>query len=497
MTRLFARTQLGSALVITSLLSGCVNFIPTYSRPALPVEDQWPQIHASQNSLADPATIASVSDWREFVTDEKLAELIELALANNRDLREALYNVVRAEAQLGLQRSTRYPDILIQGGSQNQRISENSNNGNSAISRQQSLNVGFNNYEIDFWGRIYSLEQQALENYLATVEGRRNVQISLIANVIQAYLTLESDLRLLALAQETFDSQQASLRLTNISFENGVSSGLDLAQAQTTVATAKVDVARFTSQVNVDINALKTLVGSPFSDALLPSGDAPIAFPALAADLPSAVLINRPDVLQAEYQLAAANANIGAARAAYFPTIALTTTGGLASTDFDDLFSGSSRAWSFIPTISLPIFDGGERGRSLDIAVTDQKLALNNYERTIQTAFQEVADALINQATFDDQIAGQKMLVDAYQESFRLSELRFREGVDDYFNVLDSQRSYYTAQQTLISTELNAQLNIVTLYKALGAGWVETDVPVPLTSDMYSGIEGLEDKTEE
>lgn len=470
------------ALTLTMTLAGCTNFIPEYSRPELPVTNDWP---VNQQGYEE----SSVTNWRSFVNNEELKMLIELSLENNKDLKEALLNIVKAEAQLGLQRASRYPSIGLEASSANQRLSENFTGGDSSISRTQNLNIGLSSYEIDFWGRVYSLEQQALESYLATIEGRRNTQITLISNVIQAYLTLESDRRLLELAKETLISQQDSLKLTQTSFDNGVASGLDLAQAKSTVATSKVDVARFTSQVNVDINALNILVGAPIPDELLPTSDQGTRFGEVSVGLPSQVLLNRPDVLQAEYLLRAANANIGAARAAYFPTIALTTNGGLLSADLDDLFSGDSRSWIFTPTITLPIFDWGARERNSDIAATDQKIAVNNYERTIQIAFQEVADALSNQATFDDQIQGQQMLVDAYEESFRLSELRFSEGVDDYFSVLDSQRSYYSAQQTLITTELSAQLNTVTLYKVLGAGWNPDDVPVPLTEDMYLGLE--------
>lgn len=467
---------------LTLALSGCTNFIPEYSQPEFPVSNNWP-VNELGYEEAQPL------NWRAFVNNTDLQTLVEMSLENNKDLNEALLNIVRAEAQLGLSRATRYPSIGLDASSANQRLSENFTGGDSSISRTQNLNIGLSSYELDFWGRVYSLEQQALEDYLATIEGRRNTQITLISNVIQAYLTLESDRRLLALAKETLISQQNSLKLTQTSFENGVASGLDVAQAKTTVATSRVDVARFTSQVNVDINALNLLVGAPIPDELLPNSEQGTEFRSLSVGLPSQILLNRPDVLQAEHQLKAANANIGAARAAYFPTISLTTSGGLLSADLDDLFSGDSRSWIFTPSISLPIFDWDARARNSDIAATDQKIAVNNYQRAIQTAFQEVADALSNQATFDDQIEGQQMLVDAYEESFRLSELRFNEGVDDYFNVLDSQRSYYSAQQTLITTELSAQLNTVSLYKALGAGWDPEDVPVPLTEDMYQGLD--------
>ncbi|WP_245907242.1 TolC family protein [Photobacterium sanctipauli] len=288
------------------------------------------------------------------------------------------------------------------------------------------------------------------------------------------------------LANETLVSQQSSLDLTIKSFNNGVATGLDVAQAKTTVATALKDVARFTSQVNVDINALNVLVGKTVPMHLLPQASDSIQFAPIYVGMPSDVLLQRPDILAAEHELIAANANIGAARAAYFPTISLTATGGLLSASASDLFSSDSRSWVFTPALSLPIFNWGELDAREDVAIADQQIALNNYEKTIQTAFREVADALANQATLKDQVAAQQMLVDATGDSFRLSNLRFNEGVDDYFTVLDSQRSYYTAQQDLLTTKLSKELNLLTLYKVLGGGWVETDVPLPDGLDLNS-----------
>ncbi|KLV07229.1 transporter [Photobacterium aquae] len=499
-----------------ALLSGCMSFIPDYQRPAMPVEQSWPnQSETTDNAnysiytpdtttyTAEPLLLSShatppakrttpnsvsnnkiaavipADDWRLFVNSDKIRAIVELALTNNRDVRIAILNIQRAEALFGIQRANRFPNLDLTAGAANQRLPENANNGTSTISRQYSVDLGVTSYEIDFWGRIASLEKQALEQYLATIEGRKNTQLSLVSSVIETYLTLLADQHLLQLAKDTLTVQQSSLDLTEKSFNSGVATGLDVAQAQTTVATALKDVARFTSQVNVDINALTTLVGTRIPLHLLPQRAERIQFAPIQVGMPSQVLLRRPDIVAAEHQLIAANANIGAARAAYFPAISLTATGGLLSASASDLFSSDSRSWAFTPSLVLPIFRWGELDAQLDVARADQQIALNEYEKSIQTAFREVADALANQETLKDQVAAQQMLVDATGDSFRLSNLRFDEGVDDYFTVLDSQRSYYTAQQDLINTKLSEQLNFLTLYKVLGGGWVETDVISP------------------
>ncbi|GHA32324.1 efflux transporter outer membrane subunit [Photobacterium aphoticum] len=533
----------GVALSIAVAISaaGCVNFIPDYERGALPVEQDWPvqpnatnsanySIYTATNNTSStsplvlsseavpgrypatqtqsqtqtqartspvaPKAVTVEQDWRLFVQNPKIQQVVELALDNNRDVRIALLNIQRAEALFGIQRANRLPNIDATAGAANQRIPENANNGNSTISRQYSVDLGITSYEIDFWGRIASLEQQALEQYLATIEARKNTQLSLVSSVIEAYLTLLADQYLLQLAKDTLTLQQDSLNLTQKSLNSGVATGLDVAQAQTTVATALKDVARFTSQVNVDINALTTLVGTRIPTDLLPKQAEQIQFAPIQVGMPSTVLLRRPDILALEHQLIGANANIGAARAAYFPAISLTATGGLLSASADDLFSDDSLSWTFTPTLVLPIFRWGELDAQLDVARADQQIALNQYEKAIQTAFREVADALANQATLKDQVAAQQMLVDATGESFRLSNLRFDEGVDDYFTVLDSQRSFYTAQQELINTKLSEQLNFLTLYKVLGGGWVTSDVSPPASKGYVSQDEQPDTSTE-
>ncbi|MGF1687117.1 efflux transporter outer membrane subunit [Photobacterium japonica] len=507
------------SVMVALFVSGCASFIPDYERTALPVASEWPvssnaaaggnySIYTATNSntyatnplvlSSDAVPNASASphtpaapppshqqavsveqDWRLFVQNDNIRQVVDLALNNNRDVRIAILNIQRAEALFGIQRASRLPNIDAAAGAANQRLPENANNGNSTISRQYSVDLGITSYEIDFWGRVASLEQQALEQYMATVEARKNTQLSLVSGVIEAYLTLLADQYLLQLAKDTLVLQQDSLNLTQKSLNSGVATGLDVAQAQTTVATALKDVARFTSQVNVDINALTTLVGTRIPANLLPQKADRIQFAPIQVGMPSTVLLRRPDIQALEHQLIAANASIGAARAAYFPAISLTATGGLLSASASDLFSSDSLSWTFTPTLVLPIFRWGELDAQLDVARADQQIALNQYEKAIQTAFREVADALANQATLKDQVAAQQMLVNATGDSFHLSNLRFDEGIDDYFTVLDSQRSYYTAQQELINTKLSEQLNFLTLYKVLGGGWVTSDVSSP------------------
>jgi multidrug efflux system outer membrane protein len=326
---------------------------------------------------------------------------------------------------------------------------------------------------------VRSLNTQAAQQFLATEEAQRATHISLVAEVVSDYLTLAADQERLKLAQSTFRSQSDSYGLTQRSYEVGSASGLSLRQAQTSVERARVDVARYTSQVAQDRNALALVVGTQVPDDLLPTGLAD-AVGALGtrsdvpAGLPSALIQRRPDVLQAEHELQAANANIGAARAAFYPSITLTASAGSSSSELGNLFKAGSGVWSFAPQISLPIFDGGRNRGNLDSARISRDIGVAQYEKAIQTAFREVADALAQRGTLHQQLDAQQALVDATDESYKLSDARFRRGVDSYLNVLDSQRSLYDAQQNLIGTQLSRVLNLVTLYKVLGGGWVES-----------------------
>ncbi len=405
-----------------------------------------------------------------------MQKLIALALENNRDLRVAALNIERFRAQYQIQRSDLFPKVDATAGGNFQRVpADLSGSGHATTNHQYSIGLGVSSYELDLFGRVRSLKDQALEQFLATEQARRSVQISLVSDVAASYLTLAADRERLKLAKETLASQQSSFQLTRSRFEAGVASALDLHQAQTSVDTARFDIARFTSLVAQDENALTLVVGSPVPASLLPQAlsESLTALKDIAPGLPSEVLLRRPDILQAEGLLKGANANIGAARAAFFPRITLVSSLGFGSDELAGLFKGDAFAWSFAPRISLPIFDGGSNRANLTVAEVDRDIALTQYEKAIQTAFREVADALAQRGTIDEQVAAQQSLTDATAESYRLSQARYEKGVASYLNVLDSQRSLYGAQQNLITARLSRLANLATLYKVLGGGAME------------------------
>lgn len=459
-------------VALSAATLGACSMIPAYERPAAPVPASFPQAAPSEASAA--AQQAQAVAWRDYFADARLREVIALALQNNRDLRVAALNIERARAQYGIQRADLFPTIAASGGQSAQRVPGDLNSsGASTVSRQYSANLGFASYELDFFGRVRSLEEQALQTYLGTEEARRSAQISLVAEVANAWLRLAADGERLALARSTFETRQKSFDLTQRSFDAGAVSALDLRQAETLLQTARADAARYAALVAQDENALALVVGAGVSPALLPQGlDAAIASVAeLPAGVPSEVLTRRPDVVQAEYALRAANASIGAARAAFFPSITLTATVGTASASLDGLFESGSRAWSFMPQIRIPIFETGRLQASLDVAEIQRDITIAQYEKAIQSAFREVADALADRATLAEQLDARRKLVEATQKSFELSEARYKGGVDSYLNLLDAQRSLYAAELELISVRLSDATNRVALYKALGGGW--------------------------
>jgi outer membrane protein, multidrug efflux system len=450
-----------------SLLAGCT-MAPHYERPAAPVEVNYPDQAAMEQTVAD-------IDWHSFYADPKLRSLIELALASNRDLRVAVLNIEQARAQYRVQRSQSFPQVDANGSVNASRTPASlSITGEPTTSRQYSANVGAS-FELDLFGRVRSLNGQALEQFLATTEARRAAQISLIAEVANAYLTWSADQEQLGLAQQTLQSQSESYSLTQRRFELGSASELTLRQIQTSVDTARVDVARYTQLIAKDRNALTLLVGSPVPDELAPTvlTDTVSSVADLPAGLPSDLLQRRPDILQAEHELKAAHFNIGAARAAFYPRITLTGSAGSSSADLAGLFKDGSGAWSFAPQISVPLFSGGANRANLDAAWVSRDIEVAQYERAIQSAFREVADALAERRTLGDQLAARLSLVDATTASFKLSQARYERGIDSYLDVLDSQRSMYSAQQGLIDTRLQQLSNTVTLYKVLGGGWSE------------------------
>ena len=453
-------------------LAGCTTLAPKYTRPEAPIPAEWPKGPAYKDSAVTPGVPAAADiGWREFYVDEQLQKVIGLALNNNRDLRVAALNVEKARALYRIQRAELFPTVDIVGIGSKQRLpADVSGTGHSKTVEQYSVNLGVSSWELDFFGRIRSLKDSALEQYLATEQARRSAQISLVSEVASVYLTLSADRESLKLAQDTLESQEATYNMIRRRYEVGVSSELDLRQAQTRVEAARVDVARYTRQVAQDENALNLLVGSPVPTELLPDKlDVVTLLKDITIGLPSEVLLRRPDILQAENQLKAVNANIGAARAAFFPRINLTTIIGTISDELSGLFKSGSGTWTFVSQIIQPIFDTRLRW-GLKAVKADHEIALAQYEKAIQVAFKEVADALAQRGTVRDQIAAQESLVQASAETYRLSNTRYTKGIDSYLSVLDAQRSLYGAQQGLIAIRLARLTNLVTLYKVLGGG---------------------------
>jgi multidrug efflux system outer membrane protein len=453
------------------LLSGCT-MIPKYTRPEAPIPAGWPSGPAyGQTSSPQGAPLAADLQWREFFTDQQLQVIIATALKNNRDLRVAALNVERARALYGIQRAEILPTVDAVGTGIKQRLSGGvSDTKRSRTVEQYSANLAISDWEIDFFGRIRSLEKSALEQYLATEQARRSAQILLLSEVADAYLALAADRESVQLARSTLESQQAAYNLIRRRFEVGLAHQLDVRQAQTRVDAARVDVARYTDLAAQDENALNLLAGSPVPADLLPGALSSIApLPDVSPGTSSEVLLRRPDILQAEDLLKAADANIGAARAAFFPRISLTTAVGTASGDLSGLFASGSYAWNYAPQIVMPVFDA-RLWPALKATKVERQIAVAQYEGAIQAAFRDVADALARQGTLGDQMAAQQSLVDATADTYRLSTVRYEKGIDIYLNVLDAQRSLYAAQQELIAIRLAKLANQVRLYAVLGGG---------------------------
>jgi multidrug efflux system outer membrane protein len=460
-------------LVAMAILPAGCTMAPKYTQPKAPVPAGWPTGTAGQP--IQPATHvpeARQLRWRQFFTDEKLQQVIAAALANNRDLRVAALNVELARAQYGIQRAELLPTVNATGSATKQRIPANVEGFPEPLTiKSYSANLGAASWEIDFFGRIRSLKDRAVEEYLATEQARRSAQILLLSSVANAYLTLAADRESLALAETTLAAQQSTLHMIQRRHDLGLAADLDVQRAQTQVDGARRDIARFKQLIAQDENALNLLVGAPAPGNLLPTDLGSVApLKEISAGLSSEVLLRRPDVLQAEDLLKAANADIGAARAAFFPQISLTAAIGTASSDLSGLFKSGSSAWSYAPQIVMPIFDA--RTWSANKAAQAQReIAVTQYQKAIQSAFREVADALAICGTVDYQVEAQQSLVHAVAETYRLSNSRYKMGIDSYLSVLDAQRSLYAAQQGLVSLHLAKLANQVTLYAALGGGW--------------------------
>jgi multidrug efflux system outer membrane protein len=500
--------RIATACLAAAALSACT-LMPHYQRPQSPVPERWPADAGATTPAtsaaapgvtpgeAQPGVSADQIGWRNFFTDPHLARLIEIALENNRNLRIAVLNVSASEAQFRIERGNLFPAISATGSGVAEKLPANgalplggvSGSGGSGLVpsgtgattfRYYSAGIGFTNFELDLFGRQRSLTTAAFEQYLAQSETRRSTQISLVAEVASDYLAVLADEALVNLTAETLQSQLESYQLTQAMYDRETTTLLSLRQAQSSVESARASLAQYQRQLAEDTHALTLVLGGEIPTDLLPASQDIYTEGLLAevpAGLPSDLLTHRPDVLSAEHALRAANANIGAARAAFLPSIQLTGSGGTASGRLGDLFGKGTGTWSFAPSITLPIFAGGQNVANLDLAHIEKNVGVAQYELAIQTAFREVSDALSARGTYLEQRSAQEALVAADADAYRLAQMRFRSGLDSYLATLDAQRSLYAAQQGLVAVRQAELANRVTLYKALGGGWRQHTTP--------------------
>jgi|TARA_R110002126_G_scaffold3263_1_gene18322 multidrug efflux system outer membrane protein len=458
-------------LSVSTSLSAC-SLMPDYLRPHAPVAISWSD-SASYDAAASLALAHNLS-WQAFYRDPALRQVVKTVLENNKDLKLAALNIKEARALYRIERADILPAVNANAGASNVKTSDQSSaTGRGATSESYSANLGIASYELDLFGRLSSQNQAALNEYLATEAARSVVQNSLIAESVNAYLQLLANKKLLSLTQQTLDAQQRTYDILAQSRDSGIATGSDVARAQTAVEMARVNLFKYRRLVQQNKNALTLLMGVAYSDALIPEAVlADLVLPDnLNAGIPAQVLTLRPDVRQAEYALLARNADIGAARAAFFPSISLTGAYGFASDDLSNLFaSGAFGAWSFIPQITLPIFKAGENKANLDLSKIRKEQAIVTYEKTVQTAFSEVADELAARATLTAQLDAQYRLVEAAQSVYDISHARYKSGIDSFLNVLDAQRELYAFEQSAIELERSRFSNLVDLYKVLGGG---------------------------
>jgi len=478
------KTRLAQALLLSAaaLAAGC-SMAPKYERPEAPVATDWPGLRLARSlavaptaaSTAVQTTAAADIEWQSFFSDPKLRLLIEAALRNNRDLRIAVLNIEQARAQFQIRRADQFPTV----GAAATGSRQPSASGNGSISSVYTAGLAMTSYEIDFFGRVASLKDAALAQYLATEEGRKTTQISLIATVANTWLSLLADEELLAITQQTLATREESFKLSQLRFDNGATSELDLRQAESLTEAARISLAQLQRQRALDENLLTLLLGQPLTGELaaaLPAGQALADAPLMVdvpAGLPSDLLTKRPDIRQAEQQLLAANANIGAARAAFFPRISLTASAGSVSNHLSGLFQSGTYGWTLAPQLFLPLFDAGRNRAGLDSANVNRDIAVAQYEKAIQTAFREVADALAGRATLGEQLRAQQAQASAEATRFKLSDLRYQNGIASQLDLLDAQRALFAARQAVVQTRLLQLQNQVTLYKTLGGGWKE------------------------
>ena len=483
-TSLFQRLAVSSAV----LLAGC-SMIPTYERPAAPIATDWPALSATAAASTTTGNDVAAADiqWQTFFSDARLRQLIEASLLNNRDLRVAVLNIEQARAQFQIRRAEQFPTVgaAVTGSRQP--------GPNEGITSVYTAGLAMTSYEFDFFGRVASLKEAALSQYLATEEGRKTAQISLVATVANTYLSLLADEELIGITRQTLATREDSFRLSKLRFDNGVSSELDVRQSESLIEAARVSLAQLTRQRALDQNTLVLLLGQPVTGELtvaLPAGKGLADMPVMVdvpAGLPSDLLTRRPDVRQAEQLLLASNANIGAARAAFFPRISLTASAGSASSHLGDLFQSGSFGWSLAPQLFLPIFDAGRNRAGLESARVQRDIAVAQYEKSIQAAFREVADALAGRATLGEQLRAQQAQANAESVRYKLSNLRYQNGIASQLDLLDAQRSLFAAQQAVVQTRLAQLQSQVTLYRVLGGGWTEpADTAQPVNAASLS-----------
>ena len=455
-------------------LAGCT-LIPKYQRPAVAIANNWPENAAAQNAEVSTNAAADIG-WRDFFRDPRLQQLIELALTNNPDLRMAMLNVEQTRALYKVQRNALIPTVDVNANGSRQRIATGFGGGNfTATFNQFNVNLGVVQYELDLFGRVRSLKRQALETYFATEEAQKSAQIALVAEVSAAYLT-ECELNeQLAVARQTLDATSSAYDLTKRSYEAGIRSELDLNVADTQMQTARSAEAGYEQQLAQAENYLVLLVGCPLPASLSAARpfDPQICLSDIPAGLPSDLLQRRPDILEAEHELEAANASIGAARAAFFPTVTLTGSAGTASSTLESLFAPGSQAWNFSPQIVWPIFAAGTAWNELQAIKAGKLIEAANYQKAVQTAFREVADSLAARAAVETQLAANQALVKSQQQTYELTQARFQQGVDSSLNVLTTQQNFYNARQNLIQSQYSRLFNLINLYQALGGGWRE------------------------
>lgn len=467
--------------LLLMLLAGC-SLVPDLKQPPLPTAATWPASTPPAGQTAGDQVAADIG-WRSFFRDPVTQELIAAGLSSNRDLRIAALDAEAAEAQYRLTHASLFPEIDATTGYEAARTPANVYEGSTAPQnlREYSAGLGTVSWELDFFGHLRSQSQQARETWLQQNELHQSEQIEIVAEIASAYDTWLADSAARAIAQGTADVQAKTLQLTQDKLNHGSATGIDVAQAETSLRSAQASVAQYSRTLAQDMDALVLLVGAPLPEATLHRMEAAAAqralpvVPDVAPGLPSDLLTRRPDIRAAEHALAAANANIGTARAAFFPEVTLTANGGTAGSGLTSLFGASQGSWLFQPQVSVPIFDEGRNQASLDLAKIETRIDVATYEKTIQSAFRDVADALAARTTYVDQLAAQQALVDADQRYYDLAQLRFQAGADNFLNVLVSQDALLGARLNLVSLQLAAAQNAVTLYKSLGGGWTGDD----------------------